>query len=584
MAIKKEPNIGGYTITVRDGVSTRVRTQGIRPVPVKTAPKQTPRAEEETGYSLLVDILSARLSHAALNGSSLFLVKTDRPLFDIYLEAFEDQERQHHNCPACRSFLNTYGSLAIVTGDGDLRSVFWGGPDPTVGHPYTQKVYSAPIEAMARAVRRGEISGPFAATEHVWGTRRTGDWQHLSAIAPSSVKLLRKDDVAPFVGEMFTAWRTVIRALGDFNVETLDRAVDALRLGNFDRAEKVMGHAVWLRDLSVAWAAARSTARKDALVWQAISTAPKGFCHPRSSVIGTLLEDLSSGMSLEKASESFNRKMRPDVYRRPTAPPKEQQIDRAEEAFKTLGLALSLKRRFARLEDCKLLWSPTPLVVGTARSERGAGLFSHLRGHDPVPSQHVLGDNGGRPLLLTWRTFQESYLPHLSGISAYQSIGPQNYGSYLTEANPGASPILQWDYEAERNPVSWFVKLGGSRATDWGLSAGTWVSVIGISPLPWMWGSRIIPNFEEGMLFILAGARYTLPSGSCLFPEILKSSLHAYRHVIEAHSTQTAPVGAETSSASGLLLEAGKHRMPELKLKGTTTSGVQRYFTIDRWA
>ena len=45
-------------------------------------------------------------------------------LVDIYLNSFPEEERQHHNCNCCKSFIRQYGNIvAIIDGKLDVENI-----------------------------------------------------------------------------------------------------------------------------------------------------------------------------------------------------------------------------------------------------------------------------------------------------------------------------------------------------------------------------------------------------------------------------------------------------------------------------
>ena len=87
----------------------------------------------------------------------------------------------------------------------------------------------------------------------------------------------------------------MMHAMGEFTREHLETALTLLKTDSLYRSEKVLGQTEWLHGLHVARAAAHGSAANANVVWRAVATAPAGFCHPRSSMIGTLLEDIAAG-------------------------------------------------------------------------------------------------------------------------------------------------------------------------------------------------------------------------------------------------------------------------------------------------
>ncbi len=65
-------------------------------------------------------------------------------------------------------------------------------------------------------------------------------------------------------------------------------------------------------------------------MWRLIASAPDGFCHPRASMIGVLLDAIAVGMSFDAIKSHFNEKVYPLLYQRPQAPPSAGNIAIAE--------------------------------------------------------------------------------------------------------------------------------------------------------------------------------------------------------------------------------------------------------------
>jgi hypothetical protein len=71
-------------------------------------------------------------------------------------------------------------------------------------------------------------------------------------------------------------------------------------------------------------------------------------------VIGTLVQDLSDGVELEKAVRNFEGKVAPQNYRRPTALITKRMVDGAVKTIQELGLEAALQRRHARFSDVSI--------------------------------------------------------------------------------------------------------------------------------------------------------------------------------------------------------------------------------------
>lgn len=514
----------------------------------------------------------AQASHAnfasvvAAHGPHLFTVDAG-DLFAAYLENLPAEERQHHTCHCCRRFIEQYGNLAAITADGLLIPVMWnlsGVPD----------LYSGAVHAMASMVSRGRVTGVFLSKEATWGTPQTGTWTHFAQRPPVAL-IHRNRALTP--GQAMAAKRedfgTLNRGIAEFSRDHVAQALTLLEADALYRAEKVIGPARWLLQLHDARDGKRGLAR-DNVTWLAVASAPVGFCTPRSSMVGTLLEDIAAGMNFATVKKRFDAKMNPLQYQRPQAPASAGNIAQAEKLVAELGLEPALHRRFARLEELQTVWTPTEVQKPDAKG----GVFGHLqpKGEAKPAAMNV------PPQTITFEKFRRTVLPAAKQIEFYLPPHSLNFCAMLTAVHADAPPILQWDSEESRNPFSWYVYNGGSLPHSWGLSSGSYVKVTGITLKPNMWaGEERFSHQAKGALFVLEGARDTRNPGLGLFPEILKADLHKVRATIEAYSRSGQVDGADEASANGILVGNGVTNQDNV-VRVTTDLGMAQY-KIDRW-
>lgn len=483
-------------------------------------------------------------------------------LFPLYLSTFDEGERQFHNCHACRQFIERFGGLATIGDDGVIAPAIWSEEDaPTI--------YKPGIAAMSKAIRRAKVTGQFLSADKVWGTPKTGVWRHLSVERPAFVQR-GIHTASQVMAEKREDFKTVMHALNEFTQPIIEQALTLLRNDSLYRSEKVLGQAEWLYSLHVARAVAHGNGRAN-VVWSAIATAPAGFCHPRSSMIGTLLEDIAAGMEFSEVSRRFAAKMHPLQYQRPQAAPSAGTIAQAEKLVEQMGIAPALRRRYARLDDVEALWSPEP-----ARAPASGGVFGHLAAKGEVAPAALVAP----PVTMTWDKFQRTVLPDAASIEF--KCGRDNYTTLVTAADPEAPPILQWDREDLRNPVSGYVWHGGSDPSQYGLPGGfNAVSAIALQPHMWNGGSSQSTHQSLGVIFLLKGAKESRSAGLALFPEILRAELHPVRAVIEAHSKSGQIEGMEQASATGVTPSKGGNWSAVIRV--TTKAGQVSQYKLDRW-
>lgn len=508
-------------------------------------------------YSALLE--AATLNFSLNTAGSLALFATDATgLFDLYLDSLP-AERQVHNCHACRRFIEAYGGLAVISDQGALTSAVWHGEVPGF--------YQSTFAALAGRVAKARVKGVFLSKEATWGTPRTGDYTHLAVQAPPQMVYKGR---ALTAGQSMAAkredYKTVVTALGDFKPHALDEALRILKADALARSEKFIAPVQWLRDLHDR---PRGRAGEN-LLWRAIAVSPDGYCHPRSSVTGSLLEDIIEGLPFEDIKRKFNAKLGPLQYQRPQAPPSAGNIKAAEELFAKMGLEPALHRRFARLEELPLIWEPK----GGAKPEARGGIFGHL-----TPKGETTVGQAMLPVsTMTWEKFARTILPEATDLRLLAPASGR-YIALVTAEHADAPPILKWDRPEERNPVSWYVYPTGSPARQWGLEGNSWVEVTGITRFPSLYGSQPMPFLGEGVVAVLKGAVDSRQAGNALFPELLSTEVHSVRSTIEAFSRGQTIGGREQASACGYDI---RKDAAATMLRAQVNGGWQE-FRIDRW-
>ena len=506
------------------------------------------------------------------DGGATALFNTDAAnLWDSYLDNFgpapTDGEaatpaRQDKNCCACRQFVERFGALVTVDSTGMTTPAIWHADD-------APDAYKPAVAAMARQIRMANVTGVFLSAAPVWGKPETGVWRHIAVTPPAA--MLHQDRVTTaFQASAGKSedFKTVMRALNEFTQPHIEVALSLLKTDALYRSEKVLGQAEWLHNLHLARATAHGSAKAN-VVWRAIATAPAGFCHPRSSMIGTLLADIAAGKDFDEVSRAFAAKMHPLAYQRPQAAPSTGAIAAAEKLFQQLGAAGSLARRYARLEEVQVLWQP----VTMNKALTPEGVFGHLKSKGAAALNMMLPAQ-----TMTWDKFLRTVLPTAEQIEfCAPKLG--SYSALVTAANADAPPILQWDNEAVRNPVSWYFWHGGSTAEQFGLIGGKFHQVNAITLKPCMWHGGH-EHQGHGVLFVIDGAKDSRTPGACLFPEILKAEFHGVRSVLEAYSNGAKIEGAAEQSAAGVMLQKGQ---PWDALVRVTAGGKTLEYKLDRW-
>lgn len=507
-------------------------------------------------------------------GTRLFTVDTTG-LFDFFLKSFEDPiERQYHNCHCCKNFITRYGGLVTLDPRGTIQSAVWD------VHQVIQKrapdQYQRVTLQMKQLVESAKVVGQFFTRELVLGVPEAGGFSHFAVTRPmfevaephltaGQIMAVRKED-----------HKHLSIAIVEMKPELVSKAIAMLQAGGLSRPESLLPMGLFLQTTQELTRQAHGE-RRNRILWDAVGRAARGWCTPRGSAFGALVEDIAAGKTTEAITHAHNVRLDPLHYQRPQAAPSAGNIKEAERLFEKLDLAPALRRRPMALEEAELFWRPREV----RRGHLNPGIFGHLQPKGSEPAH--TGPLAGSVLAMTFAKFQRDILPQALEMRALVPYSGAFCG-LTTATDPTAPPILQWDSLEKRNPGAWYLHAPIGYVQNWSLGQ-TWTDVLGLSKLPpdWYGNDRFHFKTTGRVLVILRGAADIRRQeggwrgGLALFPECLKSELHSVRSTIEAFSNSKDLDEELRPRASGWLLSEGA----ALVLEVTTEQGKAKY-NIDR--
>ncbi len=516
-------------------------------------------------------------------------------LYDIFLANVPASRRQHYACRTCRQFVERYAGLVTIDERGQTSPAVW--PESVDGP------LSFAVALVHKAIERSRVTGVFFNGSTSWGVPLVGHrpdgnpWSHMAVRPPTSIL----DQVMPRPASMSAHQvaatkredRGILtRSLSNFNMSTVAQATAALKADQLYRSEVAQQIAEWFLALHERLAATKNERHRENLIWRAAATAPAGWCHVRSSMLGTLLEDMSSGMAFESVARRWSEKMHPLQYQRPQAPPSAGNVKRAEELFAELGLAPALRRRYARLDDLQKLWVPQGYTRTAPLSgvQQEPGVFAHVAVKDtgrtsfkPGAAQPTAGS-----AKMTLVKFRRDVLPGAAQIELVVPRQPAAWSALVTAVDPEAPPLLQWDRPDRRNPTSWYLYTDGTGrlASGWNLAIHQRYKVDALVLAPNLWRDEIDPAAQHHgrkLFVIIEGCRDKIyERGGGFFPSMLRGELREVRATLEAHAT-TAKIEAVDVPTCGLMLQDDPKLTWDCELWVTDRHGVVSRYVLDRW-
>lgn len=461
-------------------------------------------------------------------------------LWNLYLHHLPETEKQTHNCWCCQHFFHNYASLAYMD-NGKLRSVFF---DPSE----SDDVNKGSLEVLQRVFEQAStvLLQRFYSSQAFAGDYVKGGFDHIAAKLPMGVAVVAN-------GEQVMARRredikNMRFALQSINKATAVKALTLLRSEALYRSEVAVATAEFL---------VNCYDKKGNDFVHYVGEAPEGFCHPRSSTISTLIENIEAGWSTENITKVWNDMMDPLKYKRPTAAPKAGNIERAEKLFAEMDLADSLKRRCASPDEVRYFWQ-------AATEAKPEGLFGHLK-----PQEVKLP--AGAPQAITLSKFLAKVLPSADKVMVHLNNN-RNYGVSIG-AVPDSKPILAWDYEEERNTVAMHTRSGGMSKNLFGLGQWSQAYTKGLMLRPHMKDLDYVGNRDKNAFWIIPTKQAPFYTG--LFPENLRPEMREVSSVIEAYNRTAVQVG-----------EPSEYIMAHSAIGSTVTvqaGSVLLAYHIDRW-
>lgn len=265
-------------------------------------------------------------------------------LFTTYLLSFPEgtnpqfRTNTEHDCSCCKNFVRNMGGLVAIV-NGRKQSIWQVDNMPAP--------YDIVAESLNTLVQQLPIKSVFRTKEHKFGTERNYDadgrkWNHFWG---EVAKRHRHTDPAEARGFINTSAQVLRRGLDELDSTALSTVMDLIDSRALYRGEEFRKSVQEFITLQRAY---RNASNPELCVWDSTASSAARF---RNTVIGTLVQDLSDGVDLEKAVRSFEQKVAPTNYKRTTALITPVMVTKAVEKLRELGLEQCIDRRFAVIGD-----------------------------------------------------------------------------------------------------------------------------------------------------------------------------------------------------------------------------------------
>jgi hypothetical protein len=369
--------------------------------------------------------------------SELFVVEFP-DIFEFYLSSFPEgtnpifRTRTYHDGSIDKQFIRNLGRVVAIV-DGVMQTV-WDLKD--LPHPY-----DVVAERLDAHIRSKTIASVFRTKENKFGTENTLElrdgtthrWDHFwGYVAKRHYSATPEKDR----GEINTTVKVFERGLVELTTSAFDTVLDLIDSNAIYRGAEFRKAVAGFRELQRGYLALNSDEARSLFAWANFDSPAARF---RNTAIGTLVTDLSDGVELEKAVRSFETKVAPENYKRPTALITQKMVDDAVATLNKLGLESAIERRFARLSDVSV--NNVLFVDNTVRGQMKGGIAGLLA--DSVkPATVDIKD--AEPISM--EEFLDRIVPRASSIELLvENSHLGNFMSLTAPVHPDAGQLFKWN-------------------------------------------------------------------------------------------------------------------------------------------
>lgn len=433
----------------------------------------------------------------------LFRVQlTGQEIWELYLNSFakendpvfRDPNSTSHNCNHCKNFIRRYGNIVAIDEDYNITTMFdlTGKVDPDfkdtiktlsakIKHSTITEVFfetfeelkSLPYESCSKqseVYQLGMASNSKRYTQEeaekygVVKTNEIREFHHLHLFVDKKFVDQTGLSTEAIMAGYRDAKNVFQRAMETISLDTVNLIKDLINQGSLldgvTHLYKIEQMIPFMQEYAKLAAGQRDN-------WCWIKSYKLPIAKFRNELIGVLCTELAEGEELNKACQSWNKRVDPKNYMKATAPITKKQIEEAKKFVEDNEYAASFDRRFAVIDDIN--------VSEILHANVGTGLIKNASIFDGVKStstRHKRNEFDGVEQVSIDK-FMKDILPTCTSIEAFLANGYEGNLVSLTTANdPKSKHIFKWSNNyswtfngnlAGKSQIKEAVKLQGGR-------------------------------------------------------------------------------------------------------------------------
>lgn len=403
---------------------------------------------------------------------------TGHTIWDLYLNSFlpEDNpifrspESSTHNCNHCKSFIRRYGNIVSIDENNKIVTLF---------DIDTTDEFSSVAKALSKAISNSPIKDVFFETfeelkslpyekcsttstifqlgvdknfkqynkaeAEAYGGVKDGqikEFNHIHLKLSTSFVDKTGNSVESIMGKYRDSNSVFKRAMKEISLSTLHLVKDLINQGSLLDGPTHLYKIDQIIPLKEEFDLLDPKVRDN---WCWLKSYNLPFAKFKNELIGVLCSELSEGEDLNKACQSWNKRVDPANYMKVTAPITNKQIEEAKKFVEDNGYVESFDRRFAVIKDIKTS-EIKHISAGTGKAS-SVSIFDSVKS---TKSQHKRNEFDGIDEVPIEK-FMADILPSCTSVEAYLKNSHEGNMVTMTTSNHEESkPLFKWT-----NNYSW---------------------------------------------------------------------------------------------------------------------------------
>jgi len=422
--------------------------------------------------------IQAKFAEMSKTGKLFRTELTGDKIWDLYINSFSKEDNPifrdpastSKNCNHCKNFIRRYGNIVSIDENYNVVTMF--DVDAENEFENTVKILSEaiktakitevffetfnelnslPYESCTKSSKKfqlGVASNPKRYTKEEaekFGVVKPDEirvFNHLHLFVDKEFVDTSGNSVESIMGNYRDAKNVFQRAMETISLDTLRLVKDLINQGSLLDGATHLYKIEQIIPLKEEYDNLSANQREN---WCWVKSFKLPFAKFRNELIGVLCAELSEGEELNKACQSWNKRVDPANYMKVTAPITKKQIEEAKTFVEENGYTESFNRRFATIDDIK--------VSEILHSNVGEGKIKSVSIFDGIKStstRHKRNEFEGIEEV-TIDKFMKDILPSCSSVEAFLANNHQgNLVTLTTAKNADSKPIFKWS-----NNYSW---------------------------------------------------------------------------------------------------------------------------------